>query len=240
MHRWRTSGALLVLHNVCKAQSVHSFACVSSIHYTGSAQDEAVIIINLFILSLHVTLRILRTSKLVPMVRDGNAVDRLCREKRSRRMQMRGCIHSLSESSLSSFLHSSFLAPVSDRLFFHSGPGGRRAYRSTLSAEGKGMWATPILWAVSKQPLCNLWLGEVVHGEGAVCLSSVGLHKYVFLIRVGGHVWLHGHNVLPHSYTFGRRTLAFCTVCTATLNQSVFFRQNVSYQTFFHVLPALQ
>lgn len=102
-------------------------------------------------------------------------------------------------------------APVSDRLFFHSGPGGwgPLAYRSTLSAGGKGMWATPILWAVSKQPLCNLWLGEVVCGEGAVCLLSVALHKCVFQIRVGGHVWLHGYNDFPHTSTFGRRTLAF-------------------------------
>lgn len=69
--------------------------------------------------------------------------------------------------------------------------------------KGKGMWAKPILWAVSKQPLCNLWLGEVVRGEGAACLSSVGLHKCAFQIRVGGHVWLHGHNDFPHIYTLG-------------------------------------
>lgn len=180
-----------------------------------------------------------------------NTGDGLCWEAQTYRMQMWGCIHSLSESSLSSFLHSSFSywfsTPVSDRLFFHSGPGGwglgaggRRAYRSTLSAEGKGMWATPILWAVSKQPLCNLWLGEVVHGERAACLLSVGLHKCVFQIRVGGHVWLHGHNDFPHSYTFGQRILAFHTVCIATLNQSIFLHQNVSFQTFFHVLPVLQ
>lgn len=68
--------------------------------------------------------------------------------------------------------------------------------------KGRGCGLTPILWAVSKQPLCNLWLGEVVRGEGAACLPSVGLHKCALQIRPGGHVWLHGHNDFPHSSTF--------------------------------------
>lgn len=56
------------------------------------------------------------------------------------------------------------LSPTRSPLLFQTGSsftralgaGGRHAYHSTLSAEGKGMWATPILRAVSKQPLCNL------------------------------------------------------------------------------------
>lgn len=222
---------------------MHLFTCISSSNSLDHCRKECFF----FVLPLAcITLHILQTSKFLPNVGGEMQANSFVRKSDRTECKCSGVSTlcpsppfppfsvplSLTRSALPFQTGCSFTRAL--------GAGGRHAYRSTLSAEGKGMWATPILWAVSKQPLCNLWLGEVVHGERAACLLSVGLHKCVFQIRVGGHVWLHGHNDFPHIYTLGRRILAFRTVCNATLNQSIFLHQNVSYQTFFHVLPALQ
>lgn len=193
-----------------KKKNIRSISCIhfhAFRQFTGSTAGRKEVVIFFCI-----TLQILQTSKFLPMKRRRSA---LLSKPTVQNANAR--VYPLFVRVLP-FLLSPFPFPLLVLLLLFQtgcsftqalGAGGQHAYRSTLSAEGKGMWATPILWAVSKQPLCNLWLGEVVRGEGAVCLLSVGLHKCVFQIRVGGHVWLHGHNDFPHRSTFGRRRLAF-------------------------------